>query len=318
MMPPMKNRQVSNLPDFSRKGILKIMRGLKGRLLIDEPMSRHTSWRIGGIADYFYTPENKADLIQLLKQLPPQIPLHWIGLGSNLLVRNEGVQGMVIRTSKGLSEYELIAPDRLCLESGVSCAKVARVAARNNLTGVEFLAGVPGSFGGALAMNAGAFGTETWQWVEQVECVDRHGQCKKIQTKDLSYGYRQVALPEDCWILSGTLALGLADSGYSGKDKIRSLLEKRSASQPIQSANAGSVFKNPPADFAARLIEDAGLKGHTVGDAAISEIHANFIVNQGNATSADIEQLINIARDRVNQHSGIELDLEVRIIGGEK
>lgn len=310
-MSPIKDKSLGALPDF--------MHGLEGELLINEPMLRHTSWRTGGIADYFYTPKNKADLIKLLEQLPAQIPLHWIGLGSNLLVRDRGVQGVVIRTSKGLSEYELIAPERLYLESGVPCAKVARIAARNNLTGVEFLAGVPGSFGGALAMNAGAFGGETWQWVEQVECVDRHGQCKKIQAKDLSYSYRQVTLPEaHCWILSGTLALGLADSDYSGKDTIRSLLEKRNASQPIQSANAGSVFKNPPADFAARLIEDAGLKGHTVGDAAISEIHANFIVNQGNATSSDIEQLINLAQERVKQHSGIELDLEVRIIGGEE
>lgn len=318
MMMPMKNKPAGEMPDFSRKGILEIMRGLKGQLLIDEPMSRHTSWRTGGMADYFYTPKNKADLIQMLKQLPPQLPLHWIGLGSNLLVRDEGVQGMVIRTSKGLGEYEFIAPDQLCLESGVACAKVARIAARNNLIGVEFLAGVPGSFGGALAMNAGAFGGETWQWVKQIECVDRYGQCKNIQAKEISYGYRQATLPKGCWILSGTLALKLADSGYSGKDKIRSLLEKRSASQPIQSANAGSVFKNPPGDFAARLIEDAGLKGRTAGDAAISQIHTNFIVNQGNASAADIEQLINIARARVKQHSGIELQLEVRIIGGEK
>ena len=312
MTPPMRspNKQASDAPAF--------MRGLRGRLRVDEPMSRHTSWRTGGIAEYFYTPANKADLIQLLVQLPTDMPLHWIGLGSNLLVRDGGVAGMVVRTAGGLREFELSAPQRLSVECGVACAKVARLAARHNLTGVEFLAGVPGSFGGALAMNAGAFGGETWDWVEQIECVDRRGQCKKIHAKDVDYGYRQVALPEDCWILSGTLALALADSGYSGQDTIRSLLEKRSASQPIQSANAGSVFRNPRGDFAARLIDVAGLKGRAVGDAAISDMHANFIVNRGAAAAADIERLIGIARDRVMQHSGVELDLEVRIIGAEK
>lgn len=302
-------KAISNLPDF--------MRGLKGQLLIDEPMSRHTSWRTGGIADYFYTPANKADLIQLLKQLPAHIPLHWIGLGSNLLVRDAGVPGMMVRTSKGLNEYKLISRNRFYIESGVSCAKVARVSTRNNLQGVAFLAGVPGSFGGALAMNAGAFGGETWNWVEHIECVNRQGQCKEIQAKEVHYGYRQVDLPDDCWILSGVLGLESADAEYSGKDEIRSLLEKRSASQPIQSANAGSVFRNPVGDFAARLLEDAGLKGQTAGDAVISPVHANFIVNRGNATSADIEKLIHIARHRVQQHSGIALDIEVRIIGEE-
>ena len=303
----MMSERVSSAPDF--------MRGLNGQLLIDEPMSRHTSWRTGGIADYFYTPANKADLIQLLKQLPTQMPLHWIGLGSNLLVRDAGVSGMMVRTSQGLSELNLLAANRLYIESGVSCAKVARISTRNNLQGVAFLAGVPGSFGGALAMNAGAFGGETWPWVEQVECVNRQGQCREIQAQDIHYGYRQVDLPDDCWILSGILALELADSPSSGKDEIRSLLEKRHTSQPIQSANAGSVFRNPPGDFAARLIENAGLKGHTVGEATISEVHANFIINRGRATSADIEELIYIARDRVRQHHGITLQLEVRIIG---
>jgi len=298
---------VHELPDF--------MDGLKGQLLEHEPMSRHTSWRTGGVADYFYTPANKTDLILLLKQLPQQIPIYWVGLGSNLLVRDGGFQGMVIRTSKGLDAIELKSPQQLYVESGVPCAKVARIAARNNLTGVEFLAGVPGSFGGALAMNAGAFGGETWEWVESIECVDRNGQCSNLTSENVKFGYRNVDLPENHWVLGGVLGLEIAESNYNGKDRIRSLLDQRSASQPIQSANAGSVFRNPTGDFAARLIEEAGLKGRTVGDAEISSVHANFIVNRGNATSGDIERLIDIARDRVQQHSGIELDLEVRLIG---
>jgi UDP-N-acetylmuramate dehydrogenase len=278
---------VQDSPDF--------MAGLKGRLLVNESMSRHTSWRTGGIADYFYTPADKADLIMLLRKLPQQIPVYWVGLGSNLLVRDGGFQGMIIRTSKGLD--------------------VARTAARNNLTGVEFLAGVPGSFGGALAMNAGAFGGETWDWVESIECVDRKGQCSELASSNVKFGYRNVNLPENNWILGGVLALEMAAGDYDGKDKIRSLLDQRGATQPIQSANAGSVFKNPPGDFAARLIEEAGLKGREIGDAAISSIHANFIVNKGNATSGDIERLIQMSRERVRQHCGIELDLEVRVIG---
>jgi UDP-N-acetylmuramate dehydrogenase len=298
---------VQDSPDF--------MAGLKGRLLVNESMSRHTSWRTGGIADYFYTPADKADLIMLLRKLPQQIPVYWVGLGSNLLVRDGGFQGMIIRTSKGLDAIAVKSSNRLYVESGVSCAKVARTAARNNLTGVEFLAGVPGSFGGALAMNAGAFGGETWEWVESIECVDRKGQCSELASSNVKFGYRNVNLPENNWILGGVLALEMAAGDYDGKDKIRSLLDQRGATQPIQSANAGSVFKNPPGDFAARLIEEAGLKGREIGDAAISSIHANFIVNKGNATSGDIERLIQMSRERVRQHCGIELDLEVRVIG---
>ena len=298
---------VSTQPDF--------MEGLNGQLLINESMSGHTSWRTGGIADYFYTPANKADLIQLLRQVPDDIPVHWIGLGSNLLIRDAGVRGVVIRTSRGLAEIEISPPNKIYVEAGVSCAKVARMAARNDLTGVEFLAGVPGSFGGALAMNAGAFGGEVWNWVEYVEGVNRHGKCTMIFAKNVNFGYRQVTLPVECWMLGGVLALEIAQRGYNGKDRIRSLLDKRSATQPIQSANAGSVFRNPPGDFAARLIEAAGLKGLTIGNASISTVHANFIVNNGSASAADIEQLIHTARDRVRQHSGIELALEVRIMG---
>ncbi len=298
---------VSSLPQF--------MTGLQGRLLSGESMARHTSWRTGGMAEYFYTPTDKADLVRLHRQLPPQMSVHWIGLGSNLLVRDGGVDGVVIGTCKGLNVMELIAPGRLYVESGVSCAKAARFAARNNLAGVEFLAGVPGSFGGALAMNAGAFGGETWDRVEQIECIDRHGRCKTIRSKEVTFAYRQVELPEDHWILGGVLALEMADSNYRGTDKIRSLLDKRKASQPIQSANAGSVFRNPPGDFAARLIEQAGLKGYIIGDAAVSEVHANFILNHGKATSRDIESLIHAIRERVLKNSNVELELEVRVIG---
>ncbi len=294
------------------------MAGLRGRLLLDEPMSRHTSWRVGGAADYFYTPADKDDLVQLLIQLPADMPIYWVGLGSNLLVRDGGVAGMVVRTSQGLSAVRFVPPHRIYAESGVSCAKVARLATGHGLRGAEFLAGVPGSFGGALAMNAGAFGGETWASVEHIECVNRAGHCQIFRAAEITTGYRRVDLPDGYWLLSGQLALevvadGGADDG--GKQRIRSLLEKRNASQPTQSANAGSVFRNPHGDHAARLLESAGLKGARIGDAVVSETHANFIINQGHATAAQIESLIETARHTVEQQTGILLHTEVRIIG---
>ena len=296
----------SNAPAF--------MAGLRGQLLIDEPMSRHTSWRVGGAADYFYTPADKTDLVKLLTQLPADMPLCWVGLGSNLLVRDGGVAGMVLRTSKGLSALKFPSPNQVYAEAGVSCAKVARVAVEHGLGGAEFLAGVPGSFGGALTMNAGAFGGQTWDLVECVECVNRAGHCKTFRASEISTGYRRVDLPAGHWLLSGQLVLDIA-ADHHGKQRIRSLLEKRGATQPVQSANAGSVFQNPPGDHAARLLEEAGLKGACEGDAVVSETHANFIINRGTASADDIERLIERARCEVLARTGVELMPEIRIIG---
>ncbi len=302
------------------------MAGLRGQLLVDEPMSRHTSWRVGGPAEYFYTPADKADLIKLLVQLPPDMPLCWVGLGSNLLVRDGGVAGMVVRTVKGLSSITYLPPNLIYAEAGVACAQVARTAVKHNLVGAEFLAGVPGSFGGALAMNAGAFGGDTWDLVERIECVNRAAECRKIESAAISIGYRRVDLPDGWWLLSGWLALTHAsdergnghNNGHNndhGKQRIRSLLAKRNATQPVQSANAGSVFRNPPGDYAARLLEEAGLRGARVGDAEVSVTHTNFIINRGHACAADIEKLIETAQRKVKAHSGIALIPEVRIIG---
>ncbi|MGR3915148.1 MAG: UDP-N-acetylmuramate dehydrogenase [Gammaproteobacteria bacterium] len=290
------------------------MRGLRGQLRMDEPMSRHTSWRAGGAAEFFYAPADRADLLQLLRQLPPEMPLHWVGLGSNLLVRDGGVGGMVIKASKGLAAMRFPAPRKIHAEAGVTCAKVARASVERGLAGAEFLAGVPGTLGGALAMNAGAFGGETWDLVEQIECVRRDGECSVYRAAEIESGYRHVGLPPRQWIIGALLALRHAGDA-DGKRRIRAMLEKRGASQPVQSANAGSVFRNPRGRHAARLIEQAGLKGAQAGDAVISETHANFIINRGNAAAADIEKLIDLARREVLLRSGVELAAEVRIIG---
>jgi len=294
------------------------LRAAKGQLRVNEPMSKHTSWRTGGIAEYFYYPSDKQDLVNLIKRLPQDMQMCWIGLGSNLLVRDGGVEGIVICTAKGLNGIEMMPGGRVYVESGVSCSRVARITTQNKLSGVEFLAGVPGSFGGALIMNAGAFGGETWEWVEQIECVDRCGNLMFMERSRVRYGYRHIELPGERWLLGATLKLRQAGDGFDSKAAMRDLLHKRNRSQPVQSANAGSVFRNPDGDFAAKLIEQAGLKGYAIGGARISELHANFIINDGSASSADIERLIGHARDRVKRTCGVDLQLEVHIMGREK
>ena len=291
--------------------------GLRGSLRFDEPLSRHTSWRVGGPARYFYLPADREDVVELISRLPEDLSVTWIGLGSNLLARDGGVDGLVVKTSKALAELRLgEMAGEVYAEAGVSCAKLAKFTVRNGLAGAEFLAGVPGSFGGALAMNAGAFGGETWPLVSRIEWVDRSGDCHWIDRDDVPFSYRHVALPEGVSLLAGVLKLQPAAEDGDGAAEIRSLLERRGASQPIQSANAGSVFKNPQGHFAAKIIESLGLKGHAIGGARFSEVHANFIVNDGSATARDIEALIELAQRRASTEQGIQLEPEVRMIGG--
>jgi len=287
---------------------------LRGRLRYGEPMARHTSWRVGGPADRFYVPADADDLAAFLTTLPPDEPVHWIGLGSNLLVRDGGVRGTVIQTSGALKGLARIAPDRVRAEAGVASAKVARFCAGENLAGAEFLAGIPGTIGGALAMNAGAFGGEFWSLVAAVETLDRRGARRMRPAADYTVGYRSVRAPADEWFIAAHLALTPGQSTRS-RTLIKSLLARRGATQPTQLPNAGSVFKNPPGDHAARLIEAAGLKGERIGRACISELHANFIVHDGSARAADIERLIEHARATVEARFGVRLETEVRIIG---
>lgn len=302
--------------DTGRYWDFRMPESLGGELRMNEPMSRHTSWRTGGVADYMYLPRSKEDIVHLLRSLPETMPVSWIGLGSNLLVRDGGIRGMVIQTSSGLKQISALGDGRVYAESGVSSANVAKAAASWRLAGIEFLASVPGSFGGALVMNAGAFGDEVWNRVESIECVDRTGQCEVLAKGAVPHGYRRVELPAGHWILSAVLALDETGAGYDGQQIIRAQRTRRNASQPVQTANAGSVFKNPDGDFAARLIERCGLKGHAIGDAVVSEVHANFIINRGRAaTSMQIEALIDHVRDKVEEATGIRLVPEVRIIG---
>jgi UDP-N-acetylmuramate dehydrogenase len=287
---------------------------LRGRLLLNEPMSRHTSWRVGGPADRLYIPADLDDLAVFLAEVEAQEALHWVGLGSNLLVRDGGVRGTVIMTSGALNGLGILRPGVVRAEAGVAGAKVARFCAEHELVGAEFLAGIPGTVGGALAMNAGAFGGETWNIVEAVETIDRHGQRRTHPPADYQIAYRRVSGPRGEWFTAAHFRLASGDTSQ-GKTLIKTLLAKRGATQPTQLPNAGSVFKNPTGDHAARLIEASGLKGKCEGKACVSELHANFIVNQGGATAAEIERLIARIQATVENLHGITLETEVRVIG---
>lgn len=287
---------------------------LRGRLLSDEPMARHTSWRAGGPADRYYEPADLDDLVRFLATLDPGEPLLWLGLGSNLLVRDGGLRGTVVATAGVLSGLSFPAPGCLRAEAGVPCAKVARAAARAGLTGAEFLAGIPGTMGGALAMNAGAFGGETWALVEAVETLDRQGRRRRRPKADYQAGYRRVRGPEGEWFLAAELRLS-PDLQAGAGERIRALLARRAETQPMGQPSCGSVFRNPPGDHAARLIEASGLKGRRIGKAAVSDKHANFIINLGGASAADIEALIEHVRAVVARDHGVELVPEVRVVG---
>lgn len=278
-------------------------------------MRKHVSWRAGGNADRAYVPADLQDLAAFLKSLPQGEPVVFAGLGSNLLVRDGGLRGTVILMHAALNEVRMDG-ERIYAEAGVASPKLARFAARHGFEGAEFLAGIPGTVGGALAMNAGCYGAEAWEIVDEVLTIDRRGEIHRRKRADYDIGYRHVALKNahEEWFAAGWFVPPRGDGAASLK-RIKELLQKRIAAQPLNLPNAGSVFRNPPGDFAARLIETCGLKGKCIGGAQVSEKHANFIVNVGDATAADIERLIETVQDTVERETGVRLEREVRIVG---
>jgi len=332
---------------------------LRGTLSRDVPMRKHTSWRTGGAAECMYQPADLDDLLVFLRGLPADEPIYAVGLGSNLLVRDGGLRGTVLMLHGTLSGLHLELDGSVYAEAGVPGAKLARFAALHNLQGAEFFAGIPGTLGGMLAMNAGCYGSETWEKVLRVQTVNRHGEVHVRTAADYEIGYRHVIRTEEKGLITSDLAgvvsqasrlasssirtekrEGLSQSsvlspqspeffvaawlqfskgdGESARQGIKALLGNRIASQPLNLPNAGSVFRNPQGDHAARLIEQCGLKGKRIGGAQVSEKHANFIVNTGAATAADIEDLINEVQAVVQQQTGIKLHPEVRIVGEKK
>ena len=307
--------------------------GLAGELRLDEPMRKRTSWRAGGLAERAYTPSDVLDLAAFLRGLPASEPVYPVGLGSNLLVRDGGVRGTVVFTHGALKEVRLergSAPTPLVYaQAGVASPKVARFASIHALRGAEFLTGIPGTVGGALAMNAGCYGSETWEIVDSVLVVTRAGELKRRTPAEYEIGYRHVRLRPDAFrspsneqdsrefFAAAWFRLAPGD-GEESRRVIRELLQRRIASQPLEQPNAGSVFRNPPGDYAARLIESCGLKGRRIGGAMVSPKHANFIVNDGTASAADIEALIELVHRTVQARCGVLLEREVRIIGEPK
>jgi UDP-N-acetylmuramate dehydrogenase len=295
---------------------LRITGDFNGRVRYDEPMSTHTSWHAGGPADVFFAPRDAEDLATFLRQLPLDAPVYWVGLGSNLLVRDGGVRGVIVATPGAFTRIERRSQTRIYVEASVPCARVARSCANWGLSQGEFLGGIPGTLGGALAMNAGSFGDETWRHVITIESIDRRGTRHTRQREEFNVGYRSVEWPKSDsqeWFLSAEMQF--EPRAPAQTPTVQSLLQRRRETQPTGDWSCGSVFKNPPGDHAARLIEAVGLKGYRIGDAVVSEKHANFIVNEGKAHASELEQLILHVRDTVQEAYNITLETEVRIIG---
>jgi UDP-N-acetylmuramate dehydrogenase len=290
---------------------------LSGILRQQVPLKKHTSWRVGGVADKVYKPADLADLVVFLRQLPANEPLYFIGLGSNLLVRDGGLRGTVVLLHGALTVLRLESPNMIYVEAGVAGAKLARFAALHNLGGAAFFAGIPGTMGGMLTMNAGCYGSETWQQVQQVQTVNRRGEVFLRTPAEYEIGYRHLqhkTIEDAEYFVAAWLNFPSGDGDVS-RSEIKSLLQKRIDSQPLHLPNAGSVFRNPPNDYAARLIQLCGLKGKQIGGAQVSEKHANFIVNVGNASASDIESLILEVQHAVEKQTGVRLQCEVRIVG---
>ncbi|MDX1517014.1 MAG: UDP-N-acetylmuramate dehydrogenase [Woeseiaceae bacterium] len=286
---------------------------VQGELRQREPMERHTSWRVGGPADWYFVPASVDDLKSFLQDLDRDVPVFWFGVGSNLLVRDGGIRGVVIAAARLLRDIERIDPFAVRAGSGVPCTQLARQCIRWGLGPSEFFAGIPGTVGGALAMNAGAHGGETWERVESVRTIDRAGEIHERAPAEYSVGYRSVTGPPNEWFLEATFRFDPETT--ASIETLNAMLERRKSTQPLGLPSCGSVFRNPAGDHAARLIEAAGLKGFAVGGAEVSDKHANFIINRGDATAADIESLIEHVRDTVRERHGVDLQHEVRIVG---
>ena len=288
--------------------------GLQGELRTQEPMSRHTSWKTGGNADYYYIASDINDLAKFISKLPISIPITWIGFGSNLLVRDGGLPGVVVSVVGLLNELKKINETDIFIGAGVSCVKVAHFSAKHGLEGIEFLAGIPGTIGGALAMNAGAYGGEIWSYIKEVETINRKGKREIFEKNKFDINYRSVSISENEWFIACKMKLEISTRTVVS-DRIKKMLSERADGQPLGKLSCGSVFRNPTNQHAAKLIELCGLKGKKVGGAVISDKHSNFIINTGNATSLDIEQLIEFIQACVYEKYNIKLIPEVRIIG---
>jgi UDP-N-acetylmuramate dehydrogenase len=301
-------------PAYMSAGTLVVDAAFESRVKRNEPMSRHTSWHIGGPAEVYFSPRDRRDLLAFLATLPEATPLFWLGLGSNLLVRDGGIPGVVIDTQSGLTRLERVNDTTLTCEAGVPCARLARQCIKWGLAPAEFLAGIPGTLGGALAMNAGAFGGETWPRVRSVDVCDARGVDRRRDAREYQYGYRHIVPPAPAeYFLAASLEFEYRP-GIT-EEAMRELLARRKETQPIGEWSCGSTFTNPPGRHAAQLIEAAGLKGTRIGDIMVSPKHANFLVNVEAATAADVERLVALIQQEVQKQFDVLLTPEFRTVG---
>jgi UDP-N-acetylmuramate dehydrogenase len=286
---------------------------LRGRLLANQPLAELTWFRVGGPAQVLFMPEDESDLADFLKSLPAGIPVIVIGLGSNLIVRDGGVPGVVIRLGRGFNKVKV---EGLCIRAGTAVpdVKVARAAQEAGIAGLSFYRGIPGGIGGALRMNGGAYGHETKDALVEARGVDRQGNIRVYSNADMHYTYRHCGAPDDV-IFTEALFEGQPGERDVIAAEMDKITESREATQPIKSRTGGSTFKNPPGQKAWQLIDAAGCRGLVVGDAQVSELHCNFLINRGNATASDIETLGETVRKRVKETSGVTLDWEIKRIG---
>jgi UDP-N-acetylmuramate dehydrogenase len=286
---------------------------VRGRLLANQPLGELTWFRVGGPAQAFFMPEDENDLAYVLRNLPAEIPVTVIGAGSNLIVRDGGVPGVVIRLGRGFNDIVIEDGHRVAAGSAVLDVMVARAAQKAAIAGLAFLSGIPGTIGGALRMNAGAYGGETKDVLVAARGVDREGNMLSFGNADMGFSYRHCGVPEDV-IFTQALLQGRAGEAEAIAAEMAAIKSKREASQP-RNRTGGSTFKNPPGSSAWKLVDEAGCRGLRVGDAQVSDLHSNFLINLGSATAADIETLGETVRARVKEKSGVELEWEIKRIG---
>ncbi|MDG0996044.1 MAG: UDP-N-acetylmuramate dehydrogenase [Gammaproteobacteria bacterium] len=290
---------------------------VRGKLSFDESMTSYNTWGVGGRAQCVFRPADVDDLQSFLKQYNAEQPVYWMGLGSNILIPDEGLSGVVVISHPGLQGISYKDDGSVYVEAGVACSKLARGSVKHDLQGLEFMAGIPGTVGGALAMNAGAFGGSTWEHVRSLKMITRSGELEQRQVDEFKVSYRTVETAADEWFVAAEFKLSRIEVNEEAVS-IRELLAKRNHSQPIGEKNCGSVFKNPPGLFAAEMIQQCGLKGLKVGGAEISPKHANFIINTGSASATDITELMAKIISTVKKQYGVELQPEVRTLGDVK
>ena len=300
---------LDNLPALKAQ-----MPRLRGRLIANQPLAELTWFRVGGPAQALFMPEDEQDLSYFLAHLPPEIPVTVIGLGSNLIVRDGGVPGVVIRLGRRFSDITVEEGSRIRAGAAVPDVKVARAAQEAAIAGLSFLRGIPGAIGGALRMNGGAYGSETKDVLVAARSVDRDGRIRSFTLAEMQYTYRHCGVPEDVIFTQALFQGTPGDPAVIGAE-MDQITESREATQPIRSRTGGSTFKNPPGRKAWQLIEAAGCRGLTVGAAQVSELHCNFLINQGGASAADIETLGEMVRSRVRETSGVDLEWEIERIG---